>query len=48
MSYNTRHQCHWDVVEFFSTITCLSGRCRFNFSREPMFLGQDGRFRRNF
>ena len=48
MFYNTRHQCHPDIVEFFSTITYLGGRSTFNFVRGPMFFGQGGSFEHNF
>ena len=48
MFYNTRHQYHTDVVEFFSAITYLGGRSTFNFVRGPMFFGQVGSFEHNF
>ena len=48
MFYNTRHQYHTDVVEFFSTITYLGGRGTFNFVKGPMFFGQGGSFEHNF
>ena len=48
MFYNTRHQYHPDVVEFFSTITYLGGRSIFNFVRGPMFFGQGGSFEHTF
>lgn len=48
MFYNSRHEYHPDVVEFFSTITYLGGRNTYNFVRGPMFFGQGGGFEHNF